>query len=63
MFMGTGTTAIASLKNNCDYIGFELSDKYCDIARKRIEEHMSQVSLFDGALRRERFEEQSWEFE
>ena len=36
--MGVGTTAIACLKNNRNYIGFELSKEYCDIANARIKE-------------------------
>jgi DNA modification methylase len=36
-FMGSGTTAIACVKNNRNYIGFELSKEYCDIAKNRIE--------------------------
>ena len=37
-FMGSGTTAVVSVKNNRNYIGFELSKKYCDIAEQRIKE-------------------------
>lgn len=36
MFMGSGTTAVACVKNNRNYIGFELSEEYCEIARKRL---------------------------
>ena len=35
-FMGSGTTAIACIKTNRNYIGFELSKDYCDIAIARI---------------------------
>jgi len=35
-FIGAGTTAVASLKNKRNYIGSEISDKYCEIAEKRI---------------------------
>jgi site-specific DNA-methyltransferase (adenine-specific) len=35
-FMGSGTTAKVSLLNNCQFIGFELSKEYCEIANKRI---------------------------
>ena len=34
--MGSGTTAVACIKNNRNYIGFELSKEYCDIANERI---------------------------
>lgn len=35
-FMGSGTTAVVAIKNGCNYIGFELSKEYCEIADKRI---------------------------
>lgn len=38
MFMGSGTTAAACVKNNRNYIGFEISEEYCEIARSRIDE-------------------------
>lgn len=37
-FMGSGTTAVACLNTGRNYIGFELSEEYCEIARKRIDE-------------------------
>ncbi len=37
-FMGSGTTAVASVMNRRSYIGSEISDKYIDIANKRIKE-------------------------
>ncbi len=36
MFMGSGTTAIACLNTNRNYIGFELDKHYCEIANERI---------------------------
>ena len=36
-FMGSGTTAIACLKENRRYIGFEINEEYYDISQKRIE--------------------------
>jgi site-specific DNA-methyltransferase (adenine-specific) len=36
-FMGSGTTAKMALKNERDFIGFELSQEYCDITNERIE--------------------------
>ena len=36
MFMGSGTTAIACINTNRNYIGFEASEEYCDIANERI---------------------------
>lgn len=35
-FMGSGTTAKMCILNNRKYIGFEISEEYCDIAKKRI---------------------------
>lgn len=35
-FMGSGTTAVTCLKNGRHYIGFELNEKYCDIAQQRV---------------------------
>lgn len=35
-FMGSGTTAVAAKKLGCDYIGFDMSPKYIDMANKRI---------------------------
>lgn len=37
-FMGSGTTAKMAILNNRNYIGFEISEEYCEIANKRIEE-------------------------
>ena len=46
--MGSGTTAIACLNTNRQYIGFELSKEYCELAQKRMADEMAQVSLFYG---------------
>ncbi len=35
-FMGSGTTAIASIYSKRNFIGFEINKKYCEIANKRI---------------------------
>jgi modification methylase len=35
-FMGSGTTAIAALKNKRNYLGIELSPEYCKMAENRI---------------------------
>lgn len=45
-FMGSGTTAKMALKNERDFIGFELSQEYCDIAEKRISPWIEQTRLF-----------------
>lgn len=38
-FIGSGTTAIAAINNNRNYIGFELDSEYCDLANERINLH------------------------
>ena len=35
-FMGSGTTAFVSMRNNRNYIGIELNPEYIKIAEKRI---------------------------
>ena len=45
-FMGTGTTAIACEKLNRRWIGIEISEEYCEIAAKRIENETRQLKLF-----------------
>jgi len=46
-FMGSGTTAVACIKTNRKYIGFELSEEYCKMAEKRIEPYLMQQTIFD----------------
>lgn len=36
-FMGSGTTAKAALESGRNYIGFEISKEYCEIANNRLE--------------------------
>jgi|SRR3990167_130090 len=45
-FMGSGTTAIACLELNRNFIGSEISQKYVDLANKRIELYKSQLKCF-----------------
>lgn len=35
-FMGSGTTAVCAKRTKRNYIGFEISEKYCDIANKKL---------------------------
>ena len=37
-FMGSGTTAVASIETKRNYIGFEINERFCQIAEKRIKE-------------------------
>lgn len=39
-FIGIGSTAIAAINTNRNYIGFELDSAYYKLANKRIEEHI-----------------------
>jgi len=45
-FMGSGTTAISSIKENRNYIGSEISKEYCDIIEERINNQKRQLKLF-----------------
>ena len=44
--MGSGTTAIACLNTNRNYIGFELDKYYFNIAKNRIAEHIKDLTIF-----------------
>ncbi len=44
-FMGSGTTAIAAIDNDRDYIGIELSKEYSASARSRIRRHIAQSRI------------------
>ena len=41
--MGSGTTAIACINTNRNYIGFELDETYFNIANERIEKSLERV--------------------
>jgi DNA modification methylase len=45
-FMGTGSTAESALRANRKFIGSEMSEKYIDIANKRLEPYLLQSTLF-----------------
>ena len=40
-FMGSGTTAVACINTSRNYIGFEISEEYCELANDRIQKHIS----------------------
>lgn len=46
-FMGSGSTAIACLNTNRNYIGFELNKEYYEIAKNRINKHILDNNLQD----------------
>lgn len=43
-FIGSGTTAVACILENRNYVGFEVNKKYYDIALKRIEETKKEMN-------------------
>ena len=45
-FMGSGTTAIACIKEKRHFVGFELNKEYYEKACKRIQAEQSQLTLF-----------------
>ena len=45
--IGSGTTAIACINTNRNYIGFELDKDYYEASKKRLEEFMAQGRLFE----------------
>lgn len=45
-FMGTGTTAIACIKKKLYYVGSELSSRYVEYAKNRIDLETRQLTLF-----------------
>ena len=42
-FMGSGTTAIAAIDSERNYIGFETSEEYCKLAEERINEKSNRI--------------------
>jgi len=41
-FMGIGSTGVACINTNRNYIGFELDKHYCDIANERIQKALAE---------------------
>lgn len=50
-FIGSGTTALAAIKLNKKYLGFDISKEYCDLAVKRINEKNNSESEKKADLR------------
>jgi site-specific DNA-methyltransferase (adenine-specific) len=44
-FMGSGTTAIACINTNRNFIGFELDKHYCEIANERIRKALAEKEV------------------
>jgi site-specific DNA-methyltransferase (adenine-specific) len=47
-FSGSGTTALACIRLKRQYIGIEMSKKYCDLANERIKLEKEKVDIFKG---------------
>lgn len=45
-FMGSGTTAIAAIQEGRHFVGYELDMKYYESAQRRIQNELSQPTLF-----------------
>jgi site-specific DNA-methyltransferase (adenine-specific) len=45
-FMGSGTTAIACLNTGRNYIGYEVSEEYCDLIENRITQNSLAQTIF-----------------
>jgi len=45
-FLGSGTTAKMAYLNGRNFVGIDISDEYCEIARQRLEQAQMQQSLF-----------------
>ncbi len=43
-FLGSGTTAVAALKCDRNYIGIDISEEYCQIAKKRIKLNINHIT-------------------
>jgi site-specific DNA-methyltransferase (adenine-specific) len=46
-FAGSGSTAVAAFQNERVYIGFDISEEYCNYARKRLSSMKHQLSLWE----------------
>ena len=43
-FMGSGQTALAAVKSNRHYVGYELSEEYAALAQRRIDEYWARAA-------------------
>lgn len=48
-FTGSGTTGVACAKTSRRFIGIEISEDYCRIAKRRIQQAIEDYALFDRA--------------
>ena len=47
-FMGSGTTAIAALKTNRHYIGYDNNQDYIDLSEKRVKNYKEEIALLEN---------------
>jgi len=52
-FMGSGTTAVASLKSDRKFVGYEINKEYIALAEKRIEPIANQIKIVFNMPQRE----------
>ena len=46
-FMGSGSTGIASLMGDRNYIGYDISQEYIENAKRRIQPYLNQIKFED----------------
>jgi len=46
-FTGSGTTALACIKDGMQFVGIEREEQYCEIAKRRIQEAEQAFALFE----------------
>jgi len=49
-FCGSGTACLASVKDGRHYIGYDIEEKYIQLANQRIKQHASQRTLLENDL-------------
>lgn len=45
-FLGSGTTSLAAIKNERNFVGYDTNKKYVELADKRVSDFMNQTKLF-----------------
>jgi site-specific DNA-methyltransferase (adenine-specific) len=50
MFGGTGTVALVAAKTNRHFIQIDISEVYCKTAKRRVDEYLSQQTLYENQL-------------
>lgn len=44
-FMGAGASAVAAVRTNRRFVGYEIEQKYCDLANRRLEQEQRRLGL------------------